>query len=132
MRLATYRVPHEKGDLEDAEMTVFHFGGGQGGGIDANFDRWIGQFRGVDRSKASRSERTVQGLSVHLLEIETGSFASAMGPGGTELEKPNYGLLGAIVETPGGAYIFKLTGPTHTLKAVRAAFIGLLDGVSLP
>jgi hypothetical protein len=134
MRLATYRVPREKGDPDDGEMTVFHFGGAQGGGIDANFDRWMGQFRGVDRSSSVRSERTVRGLSQHVLEIETGSFIAAMRPGDpaeTAVERPNYGLLGAIVETPGGSYFFKLTGPKKTLKAARAAFFGLLDSVTL-
>jgi hypothetical protein len=129
MRLATYRVPRAGGDTDDGEMTVFHFGGGQGGGVDANFDRWVSQFRGVDRSKAVRSERTAQGMTEHVLEIESGSFVSAARPGEPEIPKANYGLLGAIVETPGGLYFFKLVGPRKTLKGARAAFFGLLDSV---
>jgi hypothetical protein len=132
MRLATYRVPRAKGDADDGEMTVFHFGQGQGGSIDANFDRWVSQFRGVDRSKAQRSERTARGLAVHVLEIETGSFVSAARPGEPEIPKEQYGLLGAIVETPGGPFFFKLTGPRKTLKGARDAFFGLLDGVRQP
>lgn len=132
MRLATYRIPHVAGDTEDGEMTVFHFGGGMGGGVDANFDRWVGQFRGVDRAHAVRSERTVQGMSEHVLEIESGSFVSAARPGEPEIPKANYGLLGAMVDSPDGAYFFKLTGPKKTLKAARPAFFGLLDSVKEP
>ena len=113
-------------------MTVFHFGGGQGGGIDANFDRWVGQFPGLDRAKALRSERMAQGLTEHVLEIESGTYAAGMGPGAPASPKEHFGLLGAIVETPGGAYFFKLIGPTKTLKAERAAFMGLLGSVKQP
>lgn len=132
MRLATYRVPKAKGDPEDGEMTVFHFGAGNGGGIDANFDRWVSQFHGLDRSRALRTERTVQGLTEHVLEIVSGSFAASMRPGEPDAPKSQFGLLGAIVETPGGAYFFKLTGPTKTLRAARDAFFGLLDSVNQP
>src|SRR5687768_2151092 len=36
MRKASYVVPRAAGDAEDGELTVFYFGPGQGGSIDAN------------------------------------------------------------------------------------------------
>jgi hypothetical protein len=131
MRLATYRVPKAAGDASDAEVTVFHFGPGQGGGVDANFDRWVSQFRDVDRSKAVRSEHTGGGFSQHILEIERGTFATAMGMGSPADAKENYGMLAAIVDTPGGPYFFKLTGPAATVKSAKTAFMALLDSLKL-
>lgn len=131
MRLATYRVPKAAGDAADAEVTVFHFGPGQGGGVDANFDRWVSQFRDVDRSKAVRSERTANGFTQHVLEIERGTFATAMGMGSPADAKENYAMLAAIVETPNGPYFFKLTGPAATVKGAKGAFMGLLDTLKL-
>ncbi len=45
MRRAQYRVPAESGD---GECVVFYFGPGQGGGAQANADRWAGQFEQPD------------------------------------------------------------------------------------
>jgi hypothetical protein len=129
MRLATYKLPRAPGVTEDAEMTVFHFGGGQGGSLEANFDRWLSQFN-VDKSAAQRSDRSANGLSIHLLEIPKGTFTNTMKPGDTAGSKQGFGLLGAVVETPSGPYFFKITGPAKTLEAARPAFITLLDGVS--
>ena len=44
--------------------------------------------------------------------------------------KPGYRLLGAIVEGPEGAVFFKLTAPSRTAEAQRAAFEALLKSVS--
>jgi hypothetical protein len=128
MRLATYKLPRAAGVTEDAEMTVFHFGGGQGGSVEANFDRWLSQFN-VDKSAAQRSDRSANGLSIHLLEIPKGTFTNTMKAGDTA-SKAGFGLLGAVVETPGGPYFFKITGPAKTLEAARPAFIAMLDGVT--
>src|ERR1700732_1069632 len=38
MRLATYVVP------DGGECGVYYFGPGQGGGVQANVERWVGQF----------------------------------------------------------------------------------------
>lgn len=129
MRLATYKLPRADGVTEDAEMTVFFFGGGQGGTVEANFDRWLGQFN-VDKTAAQRSERSAGGMAIHLLEIPKGTFTNAMRPGEASVSKEGFGLIGAVVETPGGPYFFKITGPAKTLAAQRGAFIALLDGVS--
>src|SRR4051812_40603218 len=38
MRKASFIVPRAPGDAEDGELTVFYFGPGQGGSVDANVD----------------------------------------------------------------------------------------------
>jgi hypothetical protein len=51
MRVATYIV-------ESAECAVYFFGEGQGGGIQANLDRWKGQFQNPTDSKKGNAPST--------------------------------------------------------------------------
>jgi len=130
MRKATYKVPKAKGDTEDGDLGVSYFGPTMGGSIDANVDRWVKQFSGIEPGDVKRAEREADGLRQHTVEIESGTFASGM-PGGPTQPKPGYGLLGAIVSSPSGVYFFKLTGPSKTVKAARDPFLKMLDSVKV-
>jgi len=130
MRKATYEVPRADKDLEDGECGVFYFGPGMGGSIDANIDRWVKQFKDLPADKVKRADRSVNGLVAHTVEIDSGSFnANSMGRAGQDMIKPNFGLLGAIVEEPSGEYFFKLTAPERTIAQARADFYRMLDSV---
>ncbi len=130
MRKASYEVPRANGDTEDGELAVFYFGPGQGGSIDANVDRWVKQFSGISANDVKRADREANGLRQHTVEIQHGSFdAGQMAMGGSKGPKSDYALEGAIVETPSGAYFFKMTGPSRTVLAARAPFLQLLDSV---
>ena len=130
MRLATYRVPKAAGDPDDGELAVFYFGKGKGGDVESNLDRWKGQFSDVKKDAVRQTERTVNGLPAHLLEIDRGTFASGM-PGAPPTANKDYGLIGAIVETPAGSYFFKLTAPEKTVKASRAEFLTMIASVKM-
>ena len=127
MRVATYRVP-AAGGAEPGEVAVFFFGPGQGGSVDANVERWSSQFEGSPR--AERSEKRVSGLGVTLVRI-AGTY---LAPGGPMMQsqgaRPDYRLLGAIVEAPGGLVFFKLTGPAPTIAAAQAAFDALVASLA--
>jgi hypothetical protein len=129
MRNAAFVVPRAAGDAEDGELTVFYFGPGQGGSIDANVDRWVKQFGEVKPSDVKRADREANGLRQHTVELESGTFSSGMGGGGKP--KANFGLVGGIVETPSGAYFFKLTGPSKTVKQAKPDFYKLLDSIKV-
>ncbi|MEI9948991.1 MAG: hypothetical protein WDO74_08400 [Pseudomonadota bacterium] len=130
MRKASYEVPRANGDTEDGELAVFYFGPGQGGSIDANVDRWVKQFSGLSPSDVKRADREANGLRQHTVEIQHGTFdAGQMAMSGSKGPKKDYALEGAIVETPSGAYFFKMTGPARTVLAARAPFLQLLDSV---
>jgi hypothetical protein len=45
-------------------------------------------------------------------------------------EKPDYRLLGAIVEAPQGNVFFKLTGPRATVAGAKDAFDGLVSSIT--
>jgi hypothetical protein len=129
MRKASYTVPRVGKDPEDGELGVFYFGPGQGGAVDANVDRWVKQFVDLPADRVKRADREANGLVQHTVEIESGTFnANTMSAGKPKL-KPDYGLLGAIVEAPSGVYFFKLTGPKATVAAGKKTFLKLLDSI---
>lgn len=127
MRAATYKLPAAKGDPEDAECAVFYFGQGQGGGVDANVQRWVGQFEGA-KTPAPKKEKAPAGFDVTSLEVE-GTYTGGGGPMGPKTSKAGYKLLGAIVEGPEGAIFFKLTGPAKTVEAARADFSKMVKAI---
>lgn len=120
MRLATYTIP------DDGECIVSYFGQGQGGSVEANLDRWIGQFLQAD-GKSSKAAGKVDRKTVHGLKVTTvdvsGAYTGMGGPRGPQgPPKTGYRLLGAIIEGPQGAVFFKFTGPIKTVGQNVAAF----------
>jgi len=133
MRKAQFRAPRAAGDGEDGECVVFYFGEGGGGGVDANLERWCGQFAQPDGSNSSaklvRSERSVNGMKVHEVEL-AGTFVAETSPGsGVRVNKPDFALRGAIVESDHGAYFVKFTGPAATVAQQADAFRSLVSTV---
>jgi hypothetical protein len=126
MRAATYKIPAAKGDAEEAELGVFYFGQGQGGSVDQNVQRWVGQFEGA-KAPATKKEK-VSGFDVTTLELD-GTYTGGGGPMGPKTSKPGYKLLGAIVEGPEGALFFKLTGPAKTVETARADFTKMVKAI---
>lgn len=125
MRRASYEIPPVKGDKAVGELNVFILGGD----VEPNIQRWIDEFKGFDPKTLVRSDRVVNDMTQAVVEIPKGRFSGGMS---TNTASDNYGLLGAIVVTPEGLkYFFKLTGPAATLKAARAPFYKMLDGVRL-
>ncbi len=136
MRVATYRIPAAKGDAEPGELAIFYFGQGQGGGVDANVKRWVGQFQKPDGTALTEKDTktkkdTVQGLPVTTVDVK-GTYAGGGPMMGPSTPKPGYRLLGAIVEGPEGAIFFKLTGPEKTVAAADKPFRKMLDSVKKP
>jgi len=128
MRVAEYGL---KG-APTAELGVFYFGADQGGSVEANMTRWVGQFSQPDGSetKAKRSERDVHGVTVSLVEA-TGVFGGGMAMPGAPAPsaQPDAMLLGAIAKGPTGSVFFKLTGPRAALEEARKAFDATIDSI---
>lgn len=120
IRIATLRVPRVKGDAEDAELSIAR----AGGDTDANIERWVGQF--TESGAPRRAKRLVHGLPVTTVAIE-GTYESGMGTASGAHK--GWAMLGAIVETPGLPYFFKLTGPVATVRVARASFDEMLDTI---
>ena len=128
MRVAEFVVPKTGTDPEDAEVIIYFFGGG-GGSVDANIQRWVGQFQqpsGAAATEAGRSTFNVGDLKITTVDVN-GTYVAELRPGAAERHnKPNFGMRAAVVETPKGPYFVKLTGPAATVKAALPAFDGFL------
>ena len=127
MRAATYSI------APDGECAVNFFGAGQGGGVDANVERWKGQFQGPDGKTAPATVATRKAGGLNLTTIETaGAYSGLGGPmARSRGAVPGYRLLGAIVEGPGGNVFIKFTGPAKTIAANRQKFEQLLASFQL-
>lgn len=116
MRKAQLAVPGANN--ESAEVNFFHFGPGQGGGIQANVERWFGQFQG-----ASTSQKDAQVGNTRIVYVEAaGTFFSGM-PGGPTTPMEGYALRGAILEDPVHGDVFvKMTGPAALVEQAWEGF----------
>jgi hypothetical protein len=127
MRAATYTIPPASGDSASAECGVYFFGAGQGGSIEANIERWKGQFQGPGGTPAAAkiAKRTVRGLTVTTIDT-AGGYTGMGGPMAAQKAVPGYRLLGAIVEGPRGNVFLKFTGPAKTIAANEQKFEQML------
>jgi hypothetical protein len=125
MRVAQATIPGEAGA---AQLGVFFFGEGQGGGADENIRRWISQIELAPGSSTGRQQFDVHGYTVTWVDFE-GTLQPAPMAGGPNESQPGSRLLGAIVEGPGGPWFFKATGPSATLAPQRDAFIAMLESI---
>jgi hypothetical protein len=119
MRTAEWVLPKAEGDKDDASLVIYFFGANSGGSVQANVDRWVNQMSQPDgrpsKDVAKTSTMTVNGLKISDVDV-SGTYVAEMSPGATEhFNYAGWRLRAAVVETPGGAYYLKLTGPAKTV-----------------
>jgi len=134
MRQAQYRVP---GPTGDGQCVVYYFGAGQGGGPEANAQRWADQFEqpdgGSSRDVLVTAQSEAGGMPALLVEV-TGTYKEGgmMMTGGPETSSPGYMLKAAIVQGPDANWFFKFTGPQETVQANAGQFQSLVDSIQGP
>lgn len=125
MRKAQLSIPGAAGQ-EASEVVFFHFGPNNGGGTQANIDRWYGQFSEPREKIGARSEAVeVGGVKVTYVHAQ-GTYKSGM-PGGPQTPKADFALLGAIVEAPGGHIFARLTGPKAHIAKLAPDFKRMIE-----
>jgi hypothetical protein len=134
LRQYQFRVPKAGGDPKAAEVVVFFFGKGSGGGVKANLERWKGNFRApkdktIDEV-AKVQEFKVGSVPVTYLDI-SGTYLSkfppfAPNPKITPL--PNYRMLGVIFASENGPYFITLIGPAQTVTQHKQGFDDWVKG----
>jgi hypothetical protein len=133
MRVADFALPKVEGDAEDATATIYFFGATQGGGVQANMDRWMNQMA-QPNGKPSRDVAKASAFVSHALKISvvdvSGTYVAEIAPGSAQhFNKPNFRQIAAVVETTGGNYYVKLTGPAKTVTKWEASYMGLLKSL---
>jgi hypothetical protein len=131
MRLAQFALPRAGGDAEDATAVIFYFGQGQGGGVEANLERWAGQMaqpggRAGSVADGKKTTFTANGHAVTVIDI-AGTYTDAMSGAS---DKAGYRMKAAVVETPAGAYFVKLTGPDKTVSRWDPSFTAFLKSMA--
>jgi hypothetical protein len=128
MRVADYTVG------TDAELIVYYFGETGAGSVDANVDRWLGQFTEPDgrpsRDAAKIEHSKLAGQDATIVAI-TGHYVAAAMPGSSAVDLPDGALLAAIVASPSGPYYWRLVGAKPTVLANEAKFRAMLASLAL-
>lgn len=127
-----FSLPPVAGDDNPGRLTVM----GAGGTVEANIDRWFGQFSqpdgSVTKDKAAVKKLKVAGCAVTLVDV-TGTYKDMPGgpfAGGRAIERPDYRMLAAIIETGGaGNYFLKLYGPAKTVGNSADGFRKMVEGM---
>ncbi len=124
MRKAELKVSEANGK---AEVVFFDFGAGQGGGTQANIDRWLGQFQ-EPREKINAKTQEVKFGKRQVTYVQAeGTYLSGM-PGGPKTPLKGYALLGAIVESDQGKIFARMTGPAEVVKRAEGDFKKMIEG----
>lgn len=123
MRIAEYAAPSPESS-EGATLAVFQ---GNMGSVDANVQRWFGQFSQAD-GRPSQGKRwaleTEGGHRATMVDV-SGTFRDGMGMGGATVRE-GYRMLGAILEAGGTTYYLKFTGPRQAVAAHEDGFESLV------
>ena len=123
MRKAQFSIAGADGA---AEVVFFHFGQGQGGSVQANVDRWFGQFAEPKDQLNTRTEKkTVNGLEITYVFAE-GTYLSGP-PFGQKTPLKNQALVGAIINNADGDVFVKMTGPKAITDKAEAAFKKMVE-----
>ena len=99
-----------------------------GGGIEANVERWRGQFnRGPNDAEPKESEITFDGKPGTLVEL-AGTFSDMMNRGAPS---KGWQMLGVAVPLGETNYFVKLTGPTTTVTPRRDEFLKFIESAKM-
>jgi hypothetical protein len=108
--LAEFVLPKAEGDDADGRLTVST----AGGSIEANVDRWKGQFKDLADSQEEKLE--VDGVEVTVVDL-SGEFQDQRGPFAPATSHPDYRMIAAIIPVEAQMHFIKATGPQATMKA---------------
>jgi hypothetical protein len=126
-----WRVPPLHGEGEGGEVVVFYFGPGVGGTAKENIEAWIGTMFNAEGNPAAAEVKhhKTGGLAISQVVI-FGTYNQVVTlPGVPPVLKPNYGLLGAVIENPQGNIYWRFTGPEALITATLPLFNKVIDSV---
>lgn len=124
MRAAELAITPE-GAAAPVTAVFYYFGPGQGGSVDDNVARWIGQFEGEPVKETK--EHKFDGDKTVTIVTAKGTYMESMGGpfSGDKTPRPGYALLGAIVPGNDAHIYIKLTGPEKDVLAIAEKFTAL-------
>ena len=126
-----WRVPPLHGTGEGGEVVVFYFGPGVGGDAKANIEAWIGTMFNAEGNPAAAEVKHHETAGFKISQVVLfGTYNQVVPlPGVPPVPKPNYGLLGAVIENPQGNIYWRFTGPEALITATLPLFNKMIDSV---
>ncbi|QGJ69837.1 Hypothetical protein PBC10988_15240 [Planctomycetales bacterium 10988] len=120
-----YAAPASEGDSADGRFTVM----AAGGDIQANIDRWSGQFAAKD-GEAKVTKVKAAGYDVSIVDISGTFVDTPRGFFGPKVNREGYRMMGAIVDTSPNMRIYlKFYGPKKTVSDHEKAFMDMIEGM---
>lgn len=118
---AKYVIPSGEGDMTLTLTTM-------GGGIEANLQRWVGQFGQASGERPRRDTLNVDGTRSEWLDVR-GTFRSQVGsrPGPHE----NWRLLGVAIPMSPRPFLLKLVGPRAAVSSFENQFRGFVRSAQM-
>lgn len=120
---AEFILPRAAGDDADGRLTIST----AGGTVEANIDRWKGQFGGSP-TNARQEQIEAGGMSVTLVDL-SGDFNDQRGPFAPPVNRPGYRMMAAIIPVNGRLHFVKATGPQKTIEAHAEEFKAFIRSV---
>jgi len=119
----------EGDDAPTARVTMMR----AGGGVEANIDRWKGQFSGAEKKVEETEESDSGPWKVYTVKI-SGEYSERMGggpfAGGRMVKRDDYAMMGAIlVEPQGRQYFVKMIGPKSVIDQNEKRFKKMVKSV---
>ena len=126
-----FEIPAAKDDTAAGRLTMM----GAGGEVQANIDRWVGQFKQEDGSdtKAKVEKLTVADCEVHYVDL-SGTYMDNPAPfsGAKAIPRDNYRQLSVIIlNKKVGNYFLKFYGPKATVAENEKAFRDLVGSLTV-
>ncbi|MCS7017005.1 MAG: hypothetical protein NZM42_12910 [Gemmatales bacterium] len=124
-RYKVFRVPGDKPEL-DAELVIFYFGEGGGGGVEENIKRWKNMFQPPEGKSIDEvtkiSEFKVGEVPVVYVDIQ-GTYLFRPFPAAPKAEpRKDHRMISVIFRSPKGPYFIRLVGPEVTVSKHQKAF----------
>lgn len=108
---AEFVLPRAAGDDADGRLTI----SAAGGSVEANIDRWKGQFE-PQPQQAAQEEIDVAGMKVTLVDF-AGDFNDQRGPFAPGELRSGYRMIAAVIPVHGQLHFIKATGPQKTIAS---------------
>ena len=128
---AEFSIPKVEGDPNDGRITFSQVGGS----IDANLDRWVGQFKDLKNDDADSVKKVAKEFAdtpVQIIHIKGTFMEGAGGPFGKKTEREDYVLMGAALETGSGSNVYiKAYGPSKTMEKNHEHLKNLLEKMTV-
>ncbi|MCE0484757.1 MAG: hypothetical protein LV479_11035 [Methylacidiphilales bacterium] len=123
-------IPHAE-DGEGAEAVVFYFGAGVGGSAQDNIGAWNATMLDPNGQPATADvqHHDTGGLKISEVTLLGTYNQPVTTPGLPPQPHANYGLFGAVIESPQGNIYWRITGPAPLITANLPLFRKIIESV---